>query len=439
MAITPLHAWISNRIGCEPGNFSPTALADYQLTLLNQTLVYASEHCPFYREKLSGFLKGLPDLDGLKIIPFTTPEDLRQDPVRFVCVSQDEVERIITLPTSGTSGQPKRIYFSIEDQELTVDFFQIGMSTLAKPGDRVLILLPGPKPGTVGQLLTVGLERLGCIPILYGLVDDEERVLQLIQKESVDVLVGVPAQLLRLLRADEDRCIVGKGMIRSILTSTDILSPVIRKTLEGGWGCEVFDHYGMTETGLGGGVECDCHSGFHMRAADLLYEIIDPITGLSVPDGDPGEIVFSTLTRRAMPLIRYRTGDAGRILSGICGCGSFIHRVTGITHRIGSEIELSCGKLYQSDLDQALFGIKGLMDFSSTLDTNKTPSILQLSVWIQSGRKEIIQAKLEEALDRIPVIHQAQLSGLFRLEIRELEKPQNSRVGYLSKRSISRL
>ena len=108
-------------------------------------------------------LRSLRDLSHL---PFTTPEDLRQDPGQFVCVSQDEVARIITLPTSGTSGLPKRIYFSAEDQELTVDFFQIGMSTLARPGDRVLILLPGPKPGTVGQLLTVGLERLGCNPIL---------------------------------------------------------------------------------------------------------------------------------------------------------------------------------------------------------------------------------------------------------------------------------
>jgi phenylacetate-CoA ligase len=436
MTITPLHGWIAGRTGRSEDIFTSDSLDYYQLAHLQSVLSYASNQSPFYRKTISNLASSVTSLQDLSLLPFTTPEDLRQDPGRFLCVSQDDVARIITLPTSGTSGRPKRIYFSSEDQELTVDFFQIGMSTLARSGDRVLILLPGLKPGTVGQLLTIGLDRLGCKPILYGLVDDEEHVLHLIKEQSVNVLVGVPVQLLRLTRVDENKCIVGKGKIRSILTSTDVLSPVIRKTLEQGWDCEVFDHYGMTETGLGGGVECGFHSGFHMRAADLLFEIVDPMSGVRIPDGETGEIVFTTLTRRAMPLIRYRTGDIGKILPGTCECGSFIQRICGIQYRIGTGIELPSGIFYHSDLDQGLFGVEGLMDFSASIDQQAIPWRLKIEAWMLHGWVSSTREKLLKSFEQIPLIQQSILAGLLTVEFSEMMKPVSERVGYLSKRRI---
>jgi phenylacetate-CoA ligase len=436
MTITPLHGWIAGRTGRSEDTFTSDSLEKYQLAQLQTVLSYASNQSPFYRKTIGNLASSVTMLRDLSHLPFTTPEDLRQDPGQFVCVSQNEVARIITLPTSGTSGLPKRIYFSAEDQELTVDFFQVGMSTLARPGDRVLILLPSPKPGTVGQLLTVGLERLGCNPILYGLVDDEEHVLHLIKEQSVNVLVGVPVQLLRLARVDENQCIVGKGKIHSILTSTDVLSPVIRKTLEQDWDCEVFDHYGMTETGLGGGVECGFHTGFHMRAADLLYEIIDPMTGDRVPDGETGEIVFTTLTRKAMPLIRYRTGDIGRILPETCACGSFIQRIGDIRYRIGTGFEFPGEELYHSDFDQALFLVDGLMDFSASIDKQADPWRLKIETWMLQGWDSSTREKLVNAIEQIPSIQQSILAGYLMVELSEMVRPISERTGYLSKRRI---
>ncbi len=99
-------------------------------------------------------------------------------------------------------------------------------------------------------------------------------------------------------------------------------------------GCEVFAHSGLTETGFGGGVECGAHQGYHLREADLFVEIVDPGTGRPLPDGEPGEIVVSTLCRLAMPLIRYRTGDLGHLLPGPCVCGSPFRRLGAVAGRI---------------------------------------------------------------------------------------------------------
>jgi len=139
-------------------------------------------------------------LDDLRQFPFNTPEDIRQNPLRFVCVLQNEIQRIVTLQTSGTTGEPKRIFFTADDQELTIDFFGVGMSALTEPGERVLIFLPGETPGSVGDLLRIGLERKGRKPIPYGMVKDLFHALDVMESQQADFLVGSPTQILSLAR-----------------------------------------------------------------------------------------------------------------------------------------------------------------------------------------------------------------------------------------------
>ena len=262
--------------------------------------------------------ESISSLDELSQFPFTTPEDIRQNPLGFVCVSQDEIQRVVTLQSSGTTGEPKRIFFTADDQELTIDFFGVGMSTLVKAGERVLIFLPGETPGSVGDLLRIGLERKGVLPIPYGMVKDTLHALNAMETERADCLVGSPTQILSLARRWNPR----HKAPRTILLSTDYVPAAIVSVLENIWGCKVFNHYGATEMGLGGGVECEAHLGFHLREADMYFEIINPETGEPVYDGEYGEVVFSTLTRRGMPLIRYRMGDRSRFIVGECPCGT---------------------------------------------------------------------------------------------------------------------
>jgi phenylacetate-CoA ligase len=362
--LTPLHPWIAGKIGCGGRPLDLGTLRAYQLAKLNETLARVQERSRFYRRALGSARVRLTSLEDLTELPFTTADDLRQAPFDFLCVAQHEVERIVTLPTSGTSGAPKRVFFSADDQELTTDFFHRGMSTMTAPGDRVLILLPGELPGSVGALLQEGLARMDVQGIPHGPVRDPRYTLEVMGKERVTGLVGIPIQVLSLVKS----CKAGGGpapsALRTVLLSTDRMPYAVARMIEQTWGCDVYDHYGATEMGLGGGVDCRARAGYHLREADLLFEIIDPVTGRPVPQGESGEVVFSTLTRAAMPLLRYRTGDVSRIVPEPCLCGTSLRRLAHVDERLGGHITLPGGQtLNQGDFDEALLPIDGLADF----------------------------------------------------------------------------
>jgi phenylacetate-coenzyme A ligase PaaK-like adenylate-forming protein len=160
--LTPIHPWIAQKIGCTSPELTQEAIADYQLQKLQETLDLCRSKSPFYRQKLAGLPIQLASLADLQAFPFTTADEVRERPLSFLCVSQSDIERVVTLDTSGTSGAPKRLYFTAADQELTRDFFHIGMTTFTAPGDRVLILLPCERPGSVGDLLDQALAWLGA-------------------------------------------------------------------------------------------------------------------------------------------------------------------------------------------------------------------------------------------------------------------------------------
>jgi phenylacetate-CoA ligase len=393
MKITPLEPWITNKIG-------HAGLAEYQLGKLRETLRLAREHSRFYRQQLDDAPIDLASLDDLTRLPYTTAADLRADPLSFVCVSQDDIQRVVTLDaanfplatltTSGTTGQPKRLYFTRDDQELTIDFFRAGMSTFTAPGDRVLILLPGETPGSVGDLLATALIRLGAAPIKHGPVRDAASTLDVIRRERISVLVGVPTHVLSLARCPGQ----SRLQLKSVLLTTDHVSHAIKRVVEERFDCQVYNHYGMTEMGLGGGVDCAARRGYHLREADLLFEIVDPQTGEVLPAGDCGEVVFTTLTRRGMPLIRYRTGDVSRFIPGACPCGTSLKTLERITQRLSGRVP--CGPRYMTiaDLDEALFAIDGVLNFTATLTQENGRVSLALEVMLAEDRRTlpIIQA-----------------------------------------------
>ena len=438
MRTTPLQDWIAQKIAIPEEHFSRGDLEIYQLQRLQWSIQHARQHSRFYREWFAQAPPILSSLDELKAFPFTTAEDIRSDPNRFVCVSQDEIHRIVTLPTSGTTGASKRIFFTLDDQELTIDFFKVGMSTLAQKGDRVLILLPGQRPGSVGYLLKIGLERLGCAASIYGPVDNEEKVLEIMRSKEINVLVGAPVHLHRLARWDEANKILPKSQIRSVLSSTDTLANTIRTNLQSIWSCEVFDHWGMTETGLGGGVECEAHQGFHLREADLYFEIIDPESGLPLPDGETGEVVVTTLTRVGMPLIRYRTGDLSRLIPGACPCRSLIKRLDRIGSRVDAGIRLGSGLLTQLDLDEVLFQTREVVDFSAFYLENSDKRILKLAVRTINGQFKNIESDLFESLFQIPALQTELENGTLDFEFTPLEKPLQANPNVMYKRMIIR-
>lgn len=372
MKISPLHPWIISKT-------AGMTLDEYRLDCIRRTVDSAVQNSPFYRDHLGGLKSGhIRTMADVERIPTMSAEDIARNPAAMVCVSQSEISRIITLSTSGTTGNPKRIYFSEDDLELTVEFFMHGMKTLVGEKDRVLILMPGEKFGSVGYILKDALARIGVFSEVHGVVNDMVSCLEDIERFGINCLVGIPVQVLELSYEAQRRGMKG---IERVLLSADYVPDSLARMVEENLGCTVFSHYGMTEMGFGGGVECSAFEGYHLRETDLYFEILDPETGVPLEDGLLGEVALTTLNRRGMPLIRYRTGDISRFLAGTCGCGSNMRRLDKVRGRKSEFIELAPGLfLGLPELDEEIFGIRGVANYKAKLYKGKLVNALKLLV-----------------------------------------------------------
>ncbi|NVN93508.1 MAG: phenylacetate--CoA ligase family protein [Desulfuromonadales bacterium] len=409
--LTPLEPWITGKIGVRAGNaLTRAALEKFQLARLGETVDYVKRHSPFYQQRLAGYAPPA-SWEELSAFPFTTPSDLQENDHQFLCVSLAEIERIVTLQSSGSTAPPKRVHFTAADLELTIDFFHHGMATLVQPGQKVLILMPGEQPGSVGDLLKKGLARLGVTSIIHGLVRDAEETLRTIETQEIDCLVGLPVQLLSLAR-HPSAALIGPNRIKSILVSADFASPALVNALNSAWGAPVIDHYGMTEMGLGGGVECRHCCGYHLREADLYVEIIDPLSGHPLPDGELGEVVFTTLTRRGMPLVRYRTGDQARFLKEPCPCGTVLRRMERVQGRMAGSVLLAKGvPLNITELDQVLFPLPFLLDYQAVISSRNNRDALAIGIETYGADADQQNRTIHHALMALPSISAAVSSG----------------------------
>ncbi|MDR1298001.1 MAG: hypothetical protein LBO05_11690 [Deltaproteobacteria bacterium] len=346
-------------------------------------------------------------LDGL---PLTTPEELAAKPESFLAVPQDAVEGLVSAPTSGSLGPSKRIFSSKNDLESVVKFFQFGMRNVlgASPRatgagrlrnppeeppaiddpapfvpdlrrDGVTLLMSGTRPGSVGGLLTEALRRWSTPCLVMGFLPagraDREKYLAELAKNRTGCLVGLPSQLVRVART-----IRRPAGLRSVLLSGECAPPGLVGALQAEWGVEVFVHYGLAEFGLGGAVECGRHTGPHLRDGDMLAEILDE-NGRRLPPGREGEIVLTSLSREAMPLIRYRTGDLGLVPAGPCPCGSALSRLVVLGRKSDQATLPDGGTLRLADLASALYRIKGLTGFSARYSADPAPELtLQVGV-----------------------------------------------------------
>ena len=400
--ITPLQHWIAGKIGiAERSYFDAASLQTYQLAKLKETIDFTCKNSPFFRQHLAHInpanLNTIADITNL---PFTYPADIAQSGLQMVCVSQSEIARIVTLHTPGTSADPKRIFFTLDDLELTADFFAHGMKALVTPGQKVMVLMPGNNIGSVGERLSQGLSRIDCQTVVHGLVANPEQVINKINSLEIDCLIGLPVQVQSLARWPEK---VAPGRIKSVLLSGDYLPQPIIDSITQAWDCPVFNHYGLTETGLGGGVECSARQGCHLREADIFLEIVDT-QGRSVADGAWGEIVLTTLTRTGMPLIRYRTGDISRFLASRCVCGSNLKRLDRVMGR--SVHKFNANELRLDEIDEALFTLTELIDFDIHLQHNSTRINLNIEFWTIPNASPYLATLIREKFLAIPRIKQ---------------------------------
>lgn len=355
-------AWVEQRIG-SPLTGRGT-LDSYQFHKLQENYTYVRQNSSFYKKLYedSHSPAALETWEDFKQLPFTSGEDIRDRGMQMLCVSQSQISRVVTLDTSGTTGFPKRFFFTKEDQELTVDFFHYGMETLTGPEDRVMLLLPGCRDGGLADLLRRGVERIPADVSIYGLVKDVGACAEEIYRQKSTVLVGIPVQVQALAAHCRMKGITSP--VKRVLLSTDVLSDIVRYRIEEGLNCQVFNHFGMTEMGYGGALECQAHQGMHIRENDLYVEVVEPQSGKELPDGSFGEMVITTLTRKGMPLIRYRTGDRARILDGSCPCKSLLKRLDGADGRLDAIFDWK-------KLDDMIFSDETVVDYDAYCDVKR--------------------------------------------------------------------
>lgn len=426
MRRTPVDALTARRLGLSMP-LDRESLEQAQMELLRETVRWVKDRSPYYRENLRDIdPERLATPADLGRLPLLTAAGITAAPLDLLCLSQSRVARIVTLETSGSTGAPKRIFFTEDDLRATLEFFHEGMLSLVSSGDRVLVLLPASQPDSVGDLLVRALSHQGIDCAAIWPPPAASVLAVEAGRRASTCVVGLPLHLLALAEA-----LPSVHAVRSMLLCSDYAPFSVRRRIEKACGCTTFLHYGATESGLGGGVECDVHRGCHLRESDLLVEIVHPENGTPLPDGEMGEIVITTIARRGMPLIRYRTGDLASLDRSTCPCGGVTARLADIRGRARG-CRLAGGlELFSQDLDEALFGVEAVSDFRATLHPGN-PEFLSIEYLAGSGYP--VREAIRRSLLALPAISQAMREG--RLEIGSIQPVSSFSANHTVKRSI---
>ncbi|NEA15882.1 phenylacetate--CoA ligase PaaK [Streptomyces halstedii] len=304
-----------------------------QLERLRATLRHAYDHVPFYR---TAFDKAgvRPDdchtLADLSRFPFTVKGDLRDNyPFGMFAVPEDRIRRIHA--SSGTTGRPTVVGYTQRDLDTWADVVARSLRAAgARPGQKVHVAY-GYGLFTGGLGAHYGAERLGCtvIPASGGMT---ARQVRLIQDFRPEIIMITPSYMLTLLDEFERQGIDPRSTsLRTGVFGAEPWTEEMRKEIEDRFAIDAVDIYGLSEV-MGPGVAQECvetKDGLHIWEDHFYPEVVDPFTGEVLPDGEEGELVFTSLTKEAMPVIRYRTRDLTRLLPGTARTFRRMEKVTG--------------------------------------------------------------------------------------------------------------
>ena len=308
-------------------------IAALQIERLKQTLRQAYDNVPAYRAKFDRHGVHPDDfrqLDDLRKFPFTTKQDLRENyPFGMFAVPREKIVRIHA--SSGTTGKPTVVGYTQSDINTWADLMARSIrASGGRPGMKVHVSY-GYGLFTGGLGAHYGAERLGCtvIPVSGGMT---ERQVQLIQDFEPDIIMVTPSYMLAIL--DEYRA---KGVdpaassLQIGIFGAEPWTNSMRREIEAAFDMDAVDIFGISEV-MGPGVANECvetKDGLHIWEDHFFPEIIDPATGEVLPDGEYGEIVFTSLTKEGMPVIRYRTRDLTRLLPGTARSMRRMEKITG--------------------------------------------------------------------------------------------------------------
>jgi phenylacetate-CoA ligase len=336
-------------------------LEQLQLKRMQATVRRVFQNVPFYQQKFAAINlkpRDIKKLQDVRRLPFTTGADLRATYPRGLVVSP--MKELLRLHTSsGTTGKPKALFFSRKD-----------IDTAAEQMARCLVMTGMTSEDVLQNTMTYGLftgalmmhygaEKVGCLVIPAG-PGNSERQLLLMQDFRTTAVHITPGYALYFATFLESKGINPRKdlALKRAFIGAEPYTEATRLKIEKGLGVEVYNCYGLSEmNGPGVAFECSEKNGMHLWEDNYLMEIINPKTGEPVPDGQPGELVLTTLMREAMPLLRYRTRDITAIIPTPCACGRTHRRLQRVTGRSDDMMIVRGVNIYPQQIESVLMSL----------------------------------------------------------------------------------
>ena len=310
----------------------------------------------FYGKKLAeAGVDRISSPQDFEALPFSEKADLREAyPLGLMTAPEEQIVRIHS--SSGTTGLPVIIPYTAKDvDDWGIMFKRCYEMAGITNRDRIQIT-PGYGLWTAGIGFQYGAEKLGAMVIPMGPGNTEKQLQMMMDMEST-VLCSTSSYALLLAEEIEKRGIKDKIKLKKGVIGSERWGEKMRKRISESLGIELYDIYGLTEIyGPGIGINCRYETGMHYWDDYLYIEIIDPVTGKPVPDGQMGEVVITTLVKEGAPLIRYRTHDLSRILPGECPCGSRFPRLDTIMGRSDDMMKIKGVNVFPSQIEEILAG-----------------------------------------------------------------------------------
>lgn len=328
-----------------------------QAERLGATLRRIYAHNPHYAQHLNHIEpEAVRRLSDIRRFPFLTKEDLRQGyPFGFACAPKSEFARMHM--SSGTTGTPIICPHTARDVAQWSQIMARCLTAAGVAGDDVIQITPSFGLFNGGFGFHYGASEIGAMIIPSG-PGRTQLQLQFMRDLGTTVLAGIASYPLRLMEVAEQQAFDFKRdtRLRVGIFGAEIWSDELRQRLENRMGIETFDIIGMTETaGVGMGIDCPIHDGIHIWEDHYFVEIVDSNTGEPVADGDWGELVVTTLSREALPLIRFRTHDITRVVNREpCRCGRTSLRVDRLSCRTDDMLKVKGVNFYPKQVESLL-------------------------------------------------------------------------------------
>lgn len=381
------------------------ALERLQLNRLQETLHRVYTNVQFYHDSFDAAgvkpedIKSLKDLQKL---PFTMKKDLREHyPFGLTAVPRNEIVRIHA--SSGTTGKPTVVCYTKEDIKLWSETVCRALQMGGLSENDVVQVGYGYGLFTGGLGVHYGIERLGCsvVPASGGAT---EKQIMLIRDFGVTAICCTPSFFIHMIEEAEKIGIdFHDTQLRHGFFGAEPWSPEMRQLIEEKSGIIAHDIFGLSEVmGPGVAADCECHAGLHIFEDHYYPEIIDPDTGEVLPEGEEGELVFTNLTKQAMPLIRYRTRDISRLCYEKCKCGRTIVRMEKVRRRSDDMLIIRGVNLFPGQVESVLLSINGVLPhYQLVVSRTKAMDELEIKVEISPEMFTDEVSKLEQLRNQI--------------------------------------